>query len=163
MSPGTSSRAESSCKLPSRSARTFGTDIFFSAAIACSARYSCTKPSKAYRATMARIAMEFFVSPSKPATTAAPIRIKTIVAVICSHKIWNAVRPPRSISSFAPYLALFSFTCVEVSPVSDDEENSSSAVFVSSMCQFIIFRFSADPKGFHEVPAGGKIFRVCFR
>ncbi len=109
--------------------------------MACSARYSCTKPSRAYNATMERMAIVFFVSPSKPATTAAPMRMSTIVAVICSHKIWNAVRPPRSINSFAPYLVLFSLTCVEVNPVSEDDENSSSADFVSSVCQFIFFPF----------------------
>ncbi len=51
---------------------------------------------------MAVMAIVFFQSPSSPAITAAPIRISTMVAVICSQKIFNGVRPPFSTSSLGP-------------------------------------------------------------
>ncbi len=81
--------------------------------------------------------MVFLVSPSKPESTAAAMRMSTIVAVSCSHRIFSGVRPPRSMSSFAPCLARCASTCAELSPVSVDEANSFKAVWVSMVCQFI--------------------------
>ena len=86
--------------------------------------------------------MVFLVSPSKPESTAAAMRISTIVAVSCSHRIFSGVRPPRSMSSFTPYLLLFSSTCVGVRPVSEEEASSFKTAWVSIVCQFMFcFRF----------------------
>ncbi len=54
---------------------------------------------------MAAIATVSVTLPSSPDTTAAAIRISTIVLEICSQNILNGDLPPRSLNSFGPYSA----------------------------------------------------------
>ena len=54
-SPGTSSAVGTIRCSPSRSTRAVGADMAASAATACSARLSCTKPSTPFRITIARM------------------------------------------------------------------------------------------------------------
>ena len=87
---------------PPRRTRTIGTASLRSAAMACSARYSCKKPSTANRTTMPPMATVSVVLPSSAEMTAAAIRISTMILVNCSHRIFQGFLPPRSSSSLAP-------------------------------------------------------------
>jgi len=118
ISPGTSSREEISLTCPPRRTRTLGVDIFFRAAIACSARYSWLKPSAEFKITMIRITIASLYSCRKSMITAAMIRISTIVSLSCSKMIFHGLLVPRSISSFAPYFCWRMVTSFVARPLS---------------------------------------------
>ncbi len=52
--------------------------------------------------TMVTIATVSVALPSKPETTAAAIRMRTMVLVNCCQRMRSGCFPPRSISSFVP-------------------------------------------------------------
>ena len=101
-SPGTSSAAGSSRTRPPRRTRTTGAVIALSAAIACSARYSWTKPSRPLRTTMARMTTVSLRSPSAAATTAATSSTTIIVLANCSASSRQVGLRPCSTSTFSP-------------------------------------------------------------
>ena len=117
-SPGTSSLADSSRSSPFRRTRTSGTASRFRAAIACSARYSWKKPSRANKITMAAIAAVSVTLPKKPETTAAAIKISTIVLVNWATSSRTGETPPLSVSSLGPNWACLAAASASPSPVS---------------------------------------------
>ena len=137
-SPGTRSRAGNSWSTPPRRTRTFGTANFLSAAIARSARYSWKNPNKAKSSTMARMAIASCHLPKKPEMTAAATRIKTMVAVNCSHKILKGLRPPCSASSLGPTCWRRVVTSVGVKPLMESLFNSFAVSFVVRWYQFMV-------------------------
>ncbi len=90
---------------PSRRTRTVGTDIRLSAAIDCSARYSCVKPRIALRTTMARMTTASIQSPSVTERTTAARRMKVMTLINCSRTMASRPRPARSVSSLAPVVS----------------------------------------------------------
>ncbi len=90
MSPATSSAAGRSTRPPSRTTCARGAAMDRSASIACSARHSCTKPSRALSTTIARIAAASIPSPITNATAAA-----TTSTPIMKSANWRAKRTSR--------------------------------------------------------------------
>ncbi len=119
-SPGTSSRAAISTVRPSRTTRTIGTAILRSAAIACSARYSWKNPRRVNNTTMAPIAPASRYLPSSNESTAAPMRISTITAEICSQINRQGLVVPDSAISFGPTSANRRRASSVVRPRSDE-------------------------------------------
>ena len=101
-SPGTSSAAGSSCIPPPRRTHTIGAVIALSAAIARSARYSWTKPSRPLRTRMARITTVSLRSPSAAATPAATSSTTITVLANCSVTSRQVGLRASSTSTFPP-------------------------------------------------------------
>ncbi len=95
-SPGTSRSAPTSRGLPSRTTVAVGAAIRFSAAIARSARYSCTKPSTAFRTTITAMAIVSAASPITPATTAA-----TMSTMIMKSRNWSTIMAATDLRGFS--------------------------------------------------------------
>ena len=87
---------------PFRSARAWWAAIFLSAARACSARYSCTKPITAFKITIATIATVSAGSPRNPAITAAASRTTIMKSVNCAAKIRQRLLGLASRIEFGP-------------------------------------------------------------
>ena len=147
MSPGTSSLAGSSWMRPSRRTRTAGTANFFRAAMARSARYSWRKPSRANKSTIARIAAASCHFCRNAEITAAASRISTMVAVNCSHKMRQGVRPPRSTSSFGPYCRSRSAASAALNPCVTSVLRSRATCSARSRCHCAIVSSSFPKAG----------------
>ena len=133
-SPGTSSRAESSSNLPSRRTRTTGTAICLREAIARSARYSEANPSTPNRTTIAPMAAVSIPLPSSADTTAATIRIRTIVCVNCSSSMRRGPLLACSCSSLGPYCRRRPVASAVVRPFSDADKAANTSSF-DCVCQ----------------------------
>jgi len=101
-SPGTRLAASTSSERPSRRTRTVGTESFFSAAMARSARYSWVKPRMALRMTMIMIMIASSVAPTTKETTAATRRTTTITSVNWPSKTESGLRKPCSSMLLGP-------------------------------------------------------------
>ncbi len=104
-SPGTSSVAATASSTPSRTTRAFGAVIVRSAAIACSARYSCANPISALSTTMAPITTASVGSPIATMIPAATSSTTIIVLANCVRNSRHAGSVGSSSSSFGPYAA----------------------------------------------------------
>ncbi len=150
MSPGTSSSAEISCNRPSRRTRTTGTAICLREAIARSARYSEANPSTPNRTTIAPMAIVSMPLPSNPETTAATIRIRTIVCVNCSSSMRKGPLPACSCNSLGPYCRKRDVTSAAVRPFSDVDSAASTSSF-DLVCQSF-FAIDILQDSLHEGP-----------
>ena len=133
-SPGTSSRAGTSRVSPSRTTRASGLDIRFRASMACSARYSWTKPMMPLRMTMARMMSVSFVSPMSTVMTAATMSTTIMALLNWSSSSCQAGRCAFSTSSLGPRRFRRSAAAPTARP-SSGRVPSAAATAAASSCQ----------------------------
>jgi hypothetical protein len=91
----------------------------FSAAIACSARHSWTKPTIAWRTTMAKITAVSFRSPMTAVMAAAATRTRIMVLANCSASSRHAGLRAHSRSTLGPTRSKRSVASAAVRPTAE--------------------------------------------
>ncbi len=118
MSPGTSSRAGTLMRCPSRRMAASGAASFFKASSACSARRSCTTPIIVFRTTIARMASASTHSLSRMEISEAPSSSQMTNELICPHTACSSVVRLASFNAFSPTVFRRSAACWLVNPIS---------------------------------------------
>ena len=134
-SPGTSSAASTCCSTPSRITTAVGADMARSAAIACSARRSCTTPITALSSTMTVMTIVSAGSPTIPEMSAATTSSAIIGSATWSRIIRQRLRPGSTGRTLAPYAVRRRRASSAVRPRVASEAMAATTSAASRVCQ----------------------------